>query len=38
VRVTEDDRAIQIETDKLEAVIPKKRPRSAYVAYPRRKC
>ncbi len=27
VRVTEDDRAIKIETDKLEAVIPKKKPR-----------
>jgi hypothetical protein len=26
-RVTEDDRAIKIETDKLEAVIPKKNPR-----------
>src|SRR6516164_4970374 len=26
-RVTEDDRAIKIETDKLEAVIPKKKPR-----------
>ena len=26
-RVTEDDRAIKIETDKLEAVIPKKDPR-----------
>src|SRR5437773_11627378 len=27
VRITEDDRAIKIETDKLEAVIPKKNPR-----------
>src|SRR6266567_7730741 len=27
VRVTEDDRAIKIETDKLEAVIPKKNPK-----------
>src|SRR3954449_4508147 len=27
VRVTEDDRAIKIETDKLEAVIPKKDPK-----------
>jgi len=27
VRVTEDDRAIKIETDKLEAVIPKRRPK-----------
>src|SRR6266699_1370065 len=26
-RVTEDDRAIKIETDKLEAVIPKKGPK-----------
>src|SRR5687768_3146414 len=26
-RVTEDDRAIKIETDKLEAVIPKKDPK-----------
>ena len=26
-RVTEDDRAIKIETDKLEAVIPKKNPK-----------
>src|SRR5438445_8084442 len=26
-RVTEDDRAIKIETDKLEAVIPKKKPK-----------
>src|SRR5947207_1882853 len=26
-QVTEDDRAIKIETDRLEAVIPKKRPR-----------
>src|SRR6266446_5459363 len=26
-RVTEDDRAIKIETDKLEAVIPKKSPK-----------
>src|SRR5437879_4301144 len=26
-RVTEDDRAIKIETDKLEAVVPKKKPR-----------
>jgi hypothetical protein len=26
-RITEDDRAIKIETDKLEAVIPKKNPR-----------
>ena len=25
-RVTEDDRAIKVETDKLEAVIPKKNP------------
>ena len=27
VRVTEDERAIKIETDKLEAVIPKKNPK-----------
>src|SRR5215213_5153944 len=27
VKVTEDDRAIKIETDKLEAVIPKKNPK-----------
>src|SRR5438093_8539822 len=27
LRVTEDDRAIKIETDKLEAVIPKKNPK-----------
>src|SRR5438093_7876499 len=27
VRVTEDDRGIKIETDKLEAVIPKKNPK-----------
>src|SRR5881394_1656014 len=27
VRVTEDDRAIKIETDRLEAVIPKKNPK-----------
>src|SRR5207253_3239963 len=27
VRITEDDRAIKIETDRLEAVIPKKRPK-----------
>src|SRR5215831_8701720 len=27
VRIIEDDRAIKIETDKLEAVIPKKKPR-----------
>src|SRR5882762_187400 len=27
LRITEDDRAIKIETDKLEAVIPKKNPR-----------
>src|SRR6266581_463775 len=27
VRVTEDDRAIKIETDKLEAVIPKRNPK-----------
>jgi hypothetical protein len=27
VRVTEDDRAIKVETDKLEAVIPKKNPK-----------
>src|SRR5882762_4269182 len=27
VRITEDDRAIKIETDKLEAVIPKKNPK-----------
>src|SRR5260370_22190953 len=26
-RITEDDRAIKIETDKLEAVIPKKNPK-----------
>ena len=26
-RVTEDDRAIKVETDKLEAVIPKKNPK-----------
>jgi hypothetical protein len=26
-RVTEDDRAIKIETDKVEAVIPKKDPK-----------
>src|SRR5215208_859066 len=26
-RVTEDDRALKVETDKLEAVIPKKAPR-----------
>ena len=26
-QVTEDDRAIKIETDKLEAVIPKKEPK-----------
>jgi len=26
-RVTEDERAIKIETDKLEAVIPKKNPK-----------
>src|SRR5262249_57627538 len=26
-RLTEDDRAIKVETDKLEAVIPKKNPR-----------
>jgi hypothetical protein len=27
VRVTDDDRAIKIETDKLEAIIPKKNPK-----------
>src|SRR5687768_3675415 len=27
VKVTEDDRAIKIETDKLEAIIPKKNPK-----------
>ena len=27
-RVTEDDRAVKVETDKLEAVIPKNNPSS----------
>src|SRR5215211_5428832 len=27
VRVTEDDRALKVETDRLEAVIPKKNPK-----------
>ena len=32
-RVSEDDRAIKIETDKLEAVIPKRNPKQWMTAY-----
>ena len=31
-RVTEDERAVKVETDKLEAVIPKKDPMTSLVA------
>ena len=35
IRVVEDNRAIKVETDKLEAVIPKKNPKQWMTAFSR---